>query len=85
MAHVKTAISLDEKLFWRANELAAEMHVSRSRLVALALEKLVKAHDEEELVRRIREAYADYPTEEDKAFLDLAAASAAELTKDDRW
>lgn len=85
MAHVKTAISLDEKLFRRANELAAEMHVSRSRLVAVALEKLVKAHDEEELVRRIREAYADFPNEEEKAFLDIGAAGLAELTKDDTW
>lgn len=79
MSHMKTAISLEEKLFRRVNKLAEEMHVSRSKLIRLALEKLIKQSEEEELVRRIREANDDYPDEEDKAFLEFSAAAAARL------
>lgn len=61
MASVKTAISLDESLLEEADALARKMKVSRSRLLALALEELLRREQDRELLRRINEAYEDYP------------------------
>ena len=53
MAHVKTAISLDESLFREAEEWAEKLGVSRSQLFARAVEEYVRRHENEELVRRL--------------------------------
>ncbi len=37
MAGVKTAISVEKKLFEQVNQLAKEKHISRSRLFVLAV------------------------------------------------
>ena len=85
MPCVKTAISIDESLFKETNELAREMKVSRSKLVSLALAEYVERRRIKELQRRIAEAHDGFPDDEEKAFLRLAAASSAELTRDDEW
>jgi metal-responsive CopG/Arc/MetJ family transcriptional regulator len=56
MANVKTAISLQKRLFERADALAQEMNIPRSRLFALALEEFLERHDTEELLERINAA-----------------------------
>jgi metal-responsive CopG/Arc/MetJ family transcriptional regulator len=85
MACVKTAISIEESLFKRANELAREMNVSRSKLLSLALEHFVRSRDLRELQEKINEAYAGPMDEEERAFVQFSMASLAELTKDDEW
>jgi len=42
MNSVKISISLEESLFQRANILTNELNISRSRLIALALEEFLK-------------------------------------------
>ena len=61
MASVKTAISLQESLFDRAEALAYEMKISRSRLFALALEDFIRRHENQQLLKRINAAYDDTP------------------------
>jgi len=61
MASVRTAISLDELLLEEADALMREIKVSRSRLLAIALEELLRREQDRELLRRINEAYMDYP------------------------
>ena len=61
MASIKTAISIQESLFEEADALARKMKVSRSRLLALALEEYLRRERDRELIRRIDEAYEDYP------------------------
>jgi len=85
MPCVKTAVSIEESLFREADQLAREMKVSRSKLVAQAIREYLARRRAEELTRKIREAYADFPDEEDEAFFRLANASAARLTEDDGW
>lgn len=52
MAIVKTAISIQESLFERADDLARQLHLSRSQLFARALDDFLKKHE----TRRLREA-----------------------------
>lgn len=65
MAHVKTAISLDESLFQEAEEWAGKLGVSRSQLFARAVEEYVRRRENEELLARLNEAHADGPDEEE--------------------
>jgi len=70
MAHVKTAISLDESLFREAEEWAGKLGVSRSQLFARAVEEYVRRRENEELVRRLNEAHADGLSDEEKEYLE---------------
>lgn len=65
MAAVKTAISLEKKLFDQVNELAKEMHVSRSRLFTLAVKEYLKKYENKHLLAKINAAYDDIPIEEE--------------------
>ena len=68
MAHVKTAISLDEGLFREAEEWAGKLGISRSQLFARAAEEYVRRREDEELLARLNEAHADglAPEEEEE-------------------
>ncbi len=66
MANIKTAISIDKSLFEQAESIAREMKVSRSSLFALALQDFIRHHQNEELLRRINEAYEDVPDEDER-------------------
>jgi metal-responsive CopG/Arc/MetJ family transcriptional regulator len=66
MPGVKTAISLDEKLFNRVNDLAKKMHVSRSRLFTLAVDDYLKKQENEYLLAQLNKAYAESDDEEIK-------------------
>lgn len=67
MANVKTAISLPESLFEQAEAVAGEMKVSRSRLMALALEEFIRHHQNRQLLEKINTAYEDPPDKEEQA------------------
>jgi metal-responsive CopG/Arc/MetJ family transcriptional regulator len=67
MTNVKTAISLPESLFEQAEAVAYKMKVSRSRLMALALEEFIRRHQNRQLLEKINAAYEDAPDEEEQA------------------
>ncbi len=81
MAHVKTAVSIDEGLFREAEEWAGKLGVSRSRLFANAIEEYVRRRENEELLARLNEAHADGPNEEDKEALRHAQALHLDMLK----
>ena len=53
MAIVKTAISLQESLFERADALARQLHLSRSQLFSRALDEFLKRHESRMLLDAI--------------------------------
>ena len=63
MPGVKTAISLDEKLFKRVNKLAQEMRVSRSRLFTLAVTDYLKKQENLVILAQLNKAYGNQPNE----------------------
>ena len=81
MPRVKTAISLDEGLFREAEEWAGKLGVSRSQLYARAVEEYVRRRENEELLRRLNEAHADGPDEEDEEALRHARALHLEMLR----
>ncbi len=59
MSIVKTAVSLPEDVFERAEALARSLGTSRSRLYALALEEYLRRHEDDRLTERINAACED--------------------------
>ncbi len=57
MATIKTAISLPDSLFAQVEDLARDLHVSRSHVVSLALEEFVRRHHNRQLLDAINHAY----------------------------
>ena len=59
MATVKSAISIEERLFAEVNELARKLNVSRSRLIGMAAQDFIQRHRNKEIIQAINEAYDD--------------------------
>lgn len=85
MTTIKTAVSIEESLFYQADELAEELQVSRSRLVSMALERLIREFQTKKIVDKLNEVYADGPTEEEKFWLDQMAKVYAETLEEEEW
>ena len=56
---MKTAISIPDPLFEKADELAHRLHISRSELYANALRAFVEEHDEATKRRVLDQLYAE--------------------------
>jgi metal-responsive CopG/Arc/MetJ family transcriptional regulator len=70
MPTVKTAVSLPEPLFQRLESVAHELQISRSQLVAQALDELINRYEKRALIEAINRAYEDDPpTAEEKELL----------------
>ena len=80
---MKTAISLPDNLFRQADEMATELAIPRSRLVALALREFIRKHRQQEVTKRLDEVYGDLP--ERRIPTDVGLESLTELTADDSW
>ncbi len=62
MAGVKTAISVEKKLFDRVDNTAAEMNISRSRLFSLAMEDYLKKLENIKLLEDLNAVYETSPS-----------------------
>jgi len=67
MSTVKTAISLEQPLLERIDEVAQELELPRSRLLARAAEDFLRRHENARLLARLNSAYAEGPTPEEAA------------------
>jgi predicted transcriptional regulator len=83
MPNVKTAISLDERLFHQIEQLAEELKLSRSKVISKAVQLLIERHRNEELLQRLNEVYAE-GVDQDNAWLKAARKKYAQ-TFTDKW
>jgi metal-responsive CopG/Arc/MetJ family transcriptional regulator len=65
MATIKTAVSLPDALFAQVEDLARDLNVSRSHIVALALEEFVRRHQNQQLLDALNQAY-DVPSDSEE-------------------
>jgi metal-responsive CopG/Arc/MetJ family transcriptional regulator len=82
---VKTAVSLNRELFRKGEALAAKLRMSRSQLLARALEEFIQRRENDELLRRLNAAYADGPDEQERRTLDAARIQHWRRLKKDKW
>ncbi len=82
MPNTKTAISVEDELFQKADQIAAALEISRSALYARALQEFVRRYENQELLRELNVVYADEPTQEDLAFLEQGRRHLGRLLDD---
>ena len=59
---MKTAISVPDKVFDSADELAQELGISRSELYSTAVAEYLAKHKAEDVTARLNEVYGDEPS-----------------------
>ena len=82
---MKTAISLSNTLFEKAEKTAQYMGVSRSKLFVNALEEYILRHNGEMITQKLNEVYEKINQDEFAGDLDSGIESLRELTKYDTW
>ncbi|NOY57226.1 MAG: hypothetical protein GXP34_14765 [Actinobacteria bacterium] len=78
---MKTAVSLPDDLFRRAEKLAARLGIARSRLYAQALAEYLDAHADDQVTEALNGVYAHEPSGIDT---DLAAAQ-VQIIANEEW
>jgi predicted transcriptional regulator len=61
MANIKTAISIEESLFEKIEELARKLQVTRSHIFVRAVEEFIRRQENQHLLASINDAYKDDP------------------------
>lgn len=80
-AGVKTAVSIPDDVFARADAVAAQRGVSRSQLYTEALRRLLDSDDE--ITRRLDDVYADASNRTDG--LDAITSAGRRLLRSVEW
>jgi len=85
MAHVKTAISIEESLFREVDQLADEMNTSRSRLIEMAVSEFVHRQKSKKLLEEINSAYDDTPDAMEGELRRAMKAKHRQLLESEKW
>jgi hypothetical protein len=85
MSTVKTAVSIEETLFRRAEKAAEALEISRSGLIALALESYLARYEADQITAKLNEVYANGPDEEDLMWLEAARVAYIEILDEEEW
>ena len=82
---VKTAISLPDTLYEKAEETASYMGINRSKLFAIALEEYISRYNGKMITERINKVYEKIDMKEFEPYLNVGLESVRNLTKNDTW
>ncbi len=82
---MKTAISISDDLFNKAEKTAKRLGIPRSQLFAKALEEFLQARDRESVTDRLNQVYTN-PNEPSARVSDrMSVAALRESLKHDAW
>jgi metal-responsive CopG/Arc/MetJ family transcriptional regulator len=81
---MKTAISIDDGLLQQADQTARLMGLSRSRLFAVAVRDFLQRQQQEQMLVRLNEVYANAPDSSEKRVLK-GIKSKFRRTLKDQW
>jgi hypothetical protein len=82
---MKTAISLTDILYEKAEKTASYMGIPRSKLFSLALEEFIEKHNGQFITDKINEVYKKIDQSEFDHYLDAGLEPTRNLTKNDTW
>jgi len=82
---MKTAISLSDNLFEKAEQTAKYMGIPRSRLFVIALEDYIAKHNGEMITEKLNEVYGKINKDEFSRDLAVGLESLRNFTKNDTW
>jgi metal-responsive CopG/Arc/MetJ family transcriptional regulator len=75
MKTVKTAISIPEQIFLRAEETAKRLGMNRSQLFSTALSEFLERHQQTKITEKLNEVYSDQVSELDAALAKMQFSS----------
>ena len=81
MPSVKTAISIPEPLFHRAEAVAQSLQISRSQLIARAVDEFVRRYESRRLLESLNRAYDDSPSADEREQMQSMRQKQWELGK----
>jgi metal-responsive CopG/Arc/MetJ family transcriptional regulator len=70
---MKTAVSIPDALFKKADRVARRLSISRSRLYASAIEAFLEAHSDHEITTRLNQVYQGESSRLDPAMQEMQA------------
>lgn len=82
---MKTAISISDDLFKRVEEVAGELHISRSQVFADAVRDYIEKHRNEKILETLNEVYSEAETEEERRHRMQSKRRHAKLLKAEKW
>ena len=82
---MKTAISLSDRLYEKAEKTASYMGIPRSKLFSLAVEEFIEKHNGQMITEKINEVYEKIDQTEFNHYLDAGLEPIRNLTKNDTW
>jgi metal-responsive CopG/Arc/MetJ family transcriptional regulator len=82
---MKTAISLSNALYEKAEETALYMGLKRSQFYAMALEEFISKYSEKMITEKINEVYDKIDPKEFEPHLSVGLEPIRKLTKNDSW
>ena len=85
MPVVKTAISLEENLFNQVKQLANDLHISRSKLFALAIKDYLKKQGGKKILAQLNAAYGDSPSEEEDTISKAMRKKQRKIVDRESW
>lgn len=72
---MKTAISLPDAIYKKADQAAKRLGVTRSRFYAMAVAEYVAKYEVDEVTAKLNEVYAKEPAEPDPVLFAMAMAA----------
>ena len=72
---MKTAISIPDEVFSRAEEFAHRQKITRSALFTVAVDEYIQHHREDNVTRKLNEVYAKEDSSLDPVFARLQSLS----------
>ena len=69
----------------RADEVAGELRIPRSRLFAMALEEFLRNYRQQNVTERLNAVCRDLSARQSRDVMDAGVESIRNLTRDDSW
>ena len=82
---MKTAISIPDELFNKVDELASELHLSRSQVFTDAVIEYLERQQNLKILEAINKVYSEDETEDEKRLREEGKKHYAGLLKDEKW
>jgi metal-responsive CopG/Arc/MetJ family transcriptional regulator len=82
---MKTAVSLPDTLYEKAEQTASYMGIPRSQLFARALEEFISKHNGEMITEQINKVYEQIDQSAFEPYLTVGLEPLRHITKNDAW
>ncbi len=85
MPGIKTAVSIEKSLFEKAERLAQDMNVSRSKLFSLAIKDYIKKQENRFLIAELNSVYGKEQNQEEQNLVDSHREKHKNIIGQEEW